>query len=204
MKKTMLLGVLLWTVGVSAQSNYETAMDKAFGDWRQGRAKEAIAGFERIAFVEKDNWIPIYYKVLVSIIEGYKLREPDQIATVVEGNKKVIDQWLDSGEGEWYVLRAMNTTLDLLTDPVNKGLLLSDSINEDYAKALERNSSNPRALYLMAGFNLRAAQFTKVDTSYYCEMLKRAVVLFDKEQTEIPFYPSWGKEQAEKELGHCQ
>lgn len=45
---------------VSAQTQFEKGMGSALKLWSEGKNTEAIAQFERIALVEKTNWLPNY------------------------------------------------------------------------------------------------------------------------------------------------
>ena len=58
-----------------AQSPYEDAMKQALSTWKSGNSTDAMAQFERIANVEKDNWIPLYYK-LVATTSSFQTTDP--------------------------------------------------------------------------------------------------------------------------------
>jgi len=116
----------------------------------------------------------------------------------------LIDQWITVGGDEWYVLKGLNETLELITDPMNKGMTQSPIINKAYEQAVKLNPNNPRAVYSLASFHLNSAKFMKVDIPYYCQMLEKSIVLFDEQKSDVPFYPSWGKDWAVKTQEICK
>jgi len=102
------------------------------------------------------------------------------------------------------VLKGLNETLELITDPMNKGMTQSPIINKAYEQAVKLNPNNPRAVYSLASFHLNSAKFMKVDIPYYCQMLEKSIVLFDEQKSDVPFYPSWGKDWAVKTQEICK
>ncbi|MES2412125.1 MAG: hypothetical protein V4535_11850, partial [Bacteroidota bacterium] len=54
---------------LSAQTQFEQGMGKAMQFWGAGNNTEAVATFERIASVEKTNWLPNYYIAFINTID---------------------------------------------------------------------------------------------------------------------------------------
>ena len=79
----------------------------------------------------------------------------------------------------------------------------SPVIIQAYEEAIKRNADNPRAVYSLASFYLNSAKFMQVDIPYYCQLLKKSIVMFDEQKNDVPFYPSWGKEWAIKAQEAC-
>jgi len=69
MKNLMILMIMTITTLVNAQTAYDKGMQKAFEYWGKGENDKAIATFNRIAQVEKTNWIPYY--LLLRSTSGY-------------------------------------------------------------------------------------------------------------------------------------
>ncbi|MGL4584792.1 MAG: tetratricopeptide repeat protein [Flavobacterium sp.] len=204
MKKLFILVCSVFSVVCFGQSKYELGMQKALQQWQSGQPKEAVAMLDRIAMSDKDNWIPVYYKVFISITGGFNNPKADDIEDIVAANRIVIDQWLDKGGSEWYVLKGMNETLELMTDPMSKGMTQTPIITKAYDKAVELDPTNPRAVFSVASFQIGSAKYMKVDMPYYCKMLEKSIELFDKQKSDVPFYPSWGKDMAVKSLEQCK
>ncbi|WP_267739567.1 tetratricopeptide repeat protein [Myroides injenensis] len=203
MKKLFVLCFIVFGMPCMAQSKYELGMQKAMQEWQSGNSKNAKAVLERVAVLDKDNWIPMYYKVFIDITNGFNNPDNVEIVEIIENNRLIIERWLDIGGDEWYVLKGMNETLELLTDPMNKGMQQTPIITKAFEKAISLNPKNPRALYSLASFYINSAKFMKVDTTYYCEMLHKSIDLFDLQGSDIPFYPSWGKEWAVNTKSKC-
>ncbi|OJR87511.1 hypothetical protein BK387_27980, partial [Escherichia coli] len=174
MKKLLILLFGVFSVMSFGQSKYEAGMQKAIQQWQSGQPKEAVAILDRIAMSDKENWIPVYYKVFISITGGFSNPQADNIEDIVMANRVLIDQWLEKGGSEWYVLKGMNETLELITDPMNKGMVQTPIINKAYDKAIELDPTNPRAVYSVASFQINSAKFMKVDMTYYCKMLEKS------------------------------
>ena len=56
---------------VSAQTQFEQGMAKALQTWKEGKSAEAVAQLERIASVEKTNWLPSYYIALIHTTQAF-------------------------------------------------------------------------------------------------------------------------------------
>lgn len=203
MKKIMLLLLCLYSLMSLAQTKYEIGMQKALQQWQSGESKEAVALLERIAASTPENWIPVYYKVLIQITTGMSNPYAEEVNEKIDQNRLLIEQWLDQGGAEWYVLKGMNETLELMTDPMNKGMVQSSIITQAYEKARKLDPKNPRASYALASFKLNSAAFIKIDKAIYCALLQQALDLFEHQETPLPFYPSWGKDWAIKAKEHC-
>ncbi|MCS4238821.1 tetratricopeptide (TPR) repeat protein [Myroides gitamensis] len=198
MKKVLLLIFSCCSLMSFGQTTYEKGMQKAMQEWQGGNSQGALAILERIADANPEDWIPAYYQVFIAITQGFQNPQDEAVEEKVMNNRFVIERWLAQGGEEWYVLQGMNETLDLMTDPMNKGMKQSGVIIKAYEKALELNPANPRALYSLASFYLNSSKFMKVDTTYCMSLLNKAIVQFDQQKSEVPFYPKWGKEWALK------
>ena len=75
MKKSILIIALLFVGIISAQTKYQTGMQKAFGLWQQGKMTEASQLFERISKAEPTKWLPSYYVATVEIIGSFGLKD---------------------------------------------------------------------------------------------------------------------------------
>ncbi|MBB1138641.1 tetratricopeptide repeat protein [Myroides sp. WP-1] len=200
MKKVLILFFSVWSILSFGQTNYEKGMKKAMNEWHKGNTKEALAVLERISDAKPADWIPVYYQVLINITQGFQNPRSETVASIVEQNRMLIERWLDKKDDEWYVLQGMNETLDLMTDPMNKGMSQSPIIIAAYQKAIKLDSDNPRAVYSLANFYLNSSKFMKIDEEQCIKDLRRSIELFDQQKEQEPFYPSWGREWALKTL----
>ena len=75
MKKIITLIVLVFTINLVAQGQYEKGMTKAFELWGTNKSMEAGQLFERISNAEKDNWLPPYYAATIEIIGSFGIKD---------------------------------------------------------------------------------------------------------------------------------
>lgn len=203
--KTIICTLLtLFSFSVFAQGNYEKAMGEALQAWKDGKVKEASAQFERIAQVEKDNWIPKYYQALTLVTNSFHLQNETEKASALKKVGELIPKDEKDLNSEWLVVRALATTSDMITDPMSKAAILSPSIMADYDTAIKMDPNNPRAIIGLAEFSMQSKKFMGGDTKEECESLQKALPLFDTKKTDPSFYPSWGKERAEALLKECK
>lgn len=187
-----------------AQSPYEDAMKQALSTWKSGNSTDAMAQFERIANVEKDNWIPLYYQALVATTSSFQTTDPKAKQSLIQKALSLLPSDPEKTNSEWLVVRALALTADLASDPMNKAMELSPQVMASYQQALAMDPNNPRALAGLADFQIQSKKFMGGSTEQECKDLKKALSLFENDKKEIPFYPNWGKERAEQALAACK
>jgi len=204
MKKITLL-ILLITSQIlicSAQGRYEKGMSEALQLWGQQKPMEAVALFERIASVEKENWLPRYYIGLIYTTQVLNRKEKKNSDSLLEKAQKQVDiaQSYSPNNSEIYCLQGLINTAWITLDPMNNGQKLSAVTIGNYKKAIALNENNPRALYLLAEFQINMARMFSQDTKSYYEMIKSSLKKFDNFKAPSAFYPNWGRNRAEQLL----
>jgi hypothetical protein len=125
-------------------SKIDSAMDV-------GSMLDIANGFERIAFAEKDKWLPYYYvsfmftlasftDTTVSKKDGY-LDKADTFINIADS--------LEEDESEIYVLKGMIAQARLQFDPMNRWMKYGPIANNNFKKAMKIDTLNPRPEYLM-------------------------------------------------------
>ena len=204
MKTAILILMCLLATKASAQRNYEKNMTEAMTLWRSGQAQQAAAKLESIAQAAKDNWIPAYYQAMVLTTAAFTEQDQELRVKYVEASEAILDDSKQDNNAEWLVLRAMNKTAFMLTDPMTKGKELAPIIIGYYQKALAIAPNNPRARLGIAEFQLNSKKYFNQDISQECEDVRKALSLFDEEKVTIPFAPSWGRDRAVQILKECK
>ncbi|AWH85389.1 hypothetical protein HYN59_09805 [Flavobacterium album] len=191
---------------LTAQSKFETGMQKAFALWGEDKPSEASALFERIAGAEKDNWLPSYYVALINTTEAFKTQDKEKIAAFLAKAQTAQDNAIaiSPDNPELLVMQAMIHTAWIVADPMTNGMKLSGKVNELYAKALIIAPNNPRVVFNKAEFEIGGARYFGKDTKPMCAQIEKAVGLFATFKPETPFHPNWGKERAEQALAECK
>ncbi|RWW92032.1 hypothetical protein [Flavobacterium cerinum] len=205
MIRLITLLMVLVVNAVTAQTQYETGMKKALTLWGENKPTEASALFERIATVEKNNWLPSYYVALVNTTEAFKTKDKDMInalltkAQTAQDNAMVIAP----DNAELLVMQAMINTAWIVYDPMTNGMKLSAKTNELYDKAISIAPKNPRVVFCKAEFEIGAAAYFNMDTKPMCAEIERAIGLFATFKPESAFHPNWGLDRAQNALKQC-
>jgi hypothetical protein len=183
---------------LSAQTQFEQGMTKAFGLWKEGKNADASAMFERIAAAEKISWLPNYYVGLVNTLSVFTEKDKTKIDLLLTKAQDALDIELikDQSNSELYVLQALIYTGYVVADPMTNGMKYSGKVMEAYAKAKALNPNNPRAVFGEADYQLGGAKWTGVDTKPLCVQVDKAIELFGTFKPETPFSPKWGLERA--------
>lgn len=202
MKKLFLYAAILFSLGISAQSQYEKGMEKAFSFWKEGKITEASNLFERIANADKKNWIPAYYVAYVNIISSFGIKEEAALQAKLDKAKLHLDKAdeLSSNNPEIMIMQALRNTAFIAFDGQKYGMSLSMKNSEIFAKAIELAPNNPRVILQKAEWDMGSARFFGKPIEPYCKDIKRALELAEKEEKKENFEPSWGKSRAEQIL----
>lgn len=204
-KVILILALTLCALGYS-QGNYEQGMQKAFELWENGNNNEAAAQFERIASVEKDNWLPNYYVAMVNTTSAFGVKDAKKKEQLLTKAQETLDKAVDiePNSAELLVMQAMIHTAWIAADPMTNGQKLSGTVMQLYGKASALAPENPRVVLSKAQFEMGSAQFFGTDTTPICKEIEKSLQLFDTFKPETDFHPRWGKEQAQEALKSCK
>lgn len=189
----------------SAQTQFEKGMGNALNLWKEGKNTEAVAQFERIASVEKTNWLPNYYIATINTFEAFKEKDKTKIKTLLEAAQKAQDEIniLAPDNAEVLVMQAMIHTAWIVYDPMTNGQRLYQDVLFLYEKAEKIAPENPRVVFNKAEFEKGGAAYFGGDTAPMCEKIKASIDLFAKFKPETQFHPTWGLERAKEEAANC-
>lgn len=190
--------VLMVTVALTgfAQTPYQKGMQKAFSSWEAGNPAEASNIFERIAGVEKDNWIPAYYVAFVNTIESYQVMEPEKRTAMLNKAQDYLNQAkaISKDNVELMVVEAQWYMSWVAFDGEKYGMQYASKVAAIYEKAIKLDPTNPRAAFGKIEWDMGAARFFGQSVDPFCEDLQKAILLYDNFKAEEEFYPSHGKE----------
>ncbi|SHI63671.1 hypothetical protein [Flavobacterium terrae] len=205
MLRIITLSVLLISSAIFGQSKYEQGMGQALGMWKEGKSTEATALFERIASVEKTNWLPNYYVAMVNTVDAFKPENKEKVSVLLEKAQKATDEaFLQSPNNpELMVMQAMIYTAWIVEDPMTNGMKYSGKTMEQYYKALAIAPNNPRVVFCKAEFELGGAKWSGADTKPICAQVEKSIELFANFKPETTFHPNWGLDRAKQTLESC-
>lgn len=201
---TLLVTLVAGTL--TAQTQYETGMQKAFALWSDNKPAEASALFERIASVEKDNWLPSYYAAFVNTTQAFQVKDKETIGALLSKAQTNLDNAMiiSQDNAEILVMQAMIHTAWIVADPMTNGMKLSIKVNELYDKAMRIAPKNPRVVFCKAEFEIGGAAYFNMDTKPMCAEIERAIGLFATFKPESVFHPKWGLDRAQEKLKECK
>lgn len=191
---------------VSAQGQFEQGMAKALQTWKEGKPSEAVAQLERIASVEKTNWLPNYYIALINTTQAFGEQDKTKMLSLIESAQKAQDVCNDLAmdNPEVLVMQAMIHTAFIVYDPMTNGQRLSGDVMYILNKAYKIAPENPRVVFQKALFEIGMAQYFGQDTKPMCAQIEKSIELFATFKPETAFHPSWGLDRAQAELKKCK
>lgn len=207
MKKIIAVLVLTISFNIQAQTPYEKGMQSAFDLWEKEKLVEASNLFERIASVEKDNWLPPFYAGYTLVLSSFGLKDEATLKLKLDKAKSLLEraESLSPKNPDIMIAQALHNTAYINFDGQKYGMTMSSKNASIYNEALEIAPNNPRVILAKAEWDMGSARFFKKSTEPYCKDVERALDLFkSKEEPEVKFYPSWGEERAEQILEQCR
>jgi tetratricopeptide (TPR) repeat protein len=206
MKKSILIIALLFAGILSAQSKYQTGMQKAFAHWEKGEMTEASQLFERISKAEPTKWMPAYYAATVEILGSFGLKDETVLNAKLTKAQEFLDVAKSNSENnpEIIIAQALLNTGYIAFDGQKYGMTLSGKNAQLYGKALAIAPNNPRVILGYAEWNMGAAQFFGKSTKPYCDEIKRAIKLAKDEKDNGEFYPKFMESRALQVLKRCE
>ena len=205
--KTIITAIVLFVCSLlTAQTQYEQGMAKAMQLWGAGNNTEAIATFERIASVEKTNYLPNYYIAFINTIATFGTKDKEKAAALITKAQDALDNatLISPNNPEIMVVQAMLYTAILVQDPMTNGQKYSALAIEQYNKALIIDPKNPRAVFSKAEFEIGGAKYWGTDTKPMCDAIAKSIELFANFKPESQFHPNWGADRAQKALENCK
>ena len=204
MKNLIIILVLSVAELVSAQTNYDKGMQKAFQLWGS-EPIEASNLFERIASAEPDNWVPLYYAAQINILQSFGLQDEEKLTAQLNKAQDLLNDatTLSKDNPEIIVLQALLHTAWVAYDGATYGMTLSGKVSALYAQAEQIAPDNPRVILNKAEWGMGSARYFGQDTQPFCKDVERSLELFANFKPESPYHPIWGNERAEQILETC-
>ena len=155
--------------------------------------------FERIANAEKDKWLPYYYTSLMYAITCFA-------DTVAEKKDEYLDRAdyfiniadsLEPDESEIYVMKGMIAQGRLQIDPMNRWMKYGPISNNNFQKAIELDTLNPRPEYLMGVSLYYTPEQFGGGSNAAKPILEKSLEKYNKFVPDNNLMPNWGRETVE-------
>lgn len=197
---SVILSLLFLTVAI-ADDKYEKEIKKNLEKIDECKTPNDFIklanNFERIAAAEKDKWLPYYYSsfvyVLASFADSVNSRKDIYLDKAVRFNN--IADSLAPKNSEIYTLKGMIAQARMQIDPMNRWQKYGADATNNFTKAMEIDTLNPRPEYLIGvGVFYTPKQFGGGPTTAK-PILEKSLAKFEKFIPENEIMPKWGKEQ---------
>lgn len=198
--------VVLLSLSIHSQSNYEKGMEKAFSFWQEGDLTSAEQLFERIANAEPTEWLPNYYVAQINSLKSWEEKDANILKAQLDKAQSYLDiaKSISKDNPEIMVMQAHIFTNWVVFDGAFYGMKYGATVSELYEKAYRLAPENPRVVFSKADWGFGSARYFGQDTTPYCKEIEKSLDLFANFKPESKFAPTWGKERAEQVLTECK
>lgn len=208
MKRTIALLLIVFSLGIQAQTKYEEGMKKAFELWDQNKLDEASNLFERIATAEQKQWLPDYYVAQMHVLKCWNTwdkRDESVLKINLDKAQEFINNIKTKSPDEPYakVMQAQLYTVWVAHDGMKYGMKYSGSVAQLYDQALAAEPDNPIFILNKAEWEMGAARFFGKPIDEQCKSIDRAIQLFATFKPATQFHPSFGLEHAKEVAKQC-
>ena len=213
MKKLLLSTIILFiTVAVFAQNEKFTAamkknlaaMDTSF---KNPANLLAVANtFERVASVEKNQWLPYYYAALCQVNYGFLEQDKSKVDGYADKATLLISKAdsLSPNNSEISCVKSMIASCHMMVDPMQRWQEYGQESSSNMDAAMQQDPYNPRP-YFLKGQGLK---YTPEQFGGGCTTAKPQLqIALDKYATFKPaseISPNWGKERVEMLIKECK
>lgn len=213
MKKLLLSTIILFiTVAVFAQNEKFTAamkknlaaMDTSF---KNPANLLAVANtFERVASVEKNQWLPYYYAALCQVNYGFLEQDKSKVDGYADKATLLISKAdsLSPNNSEISCVKSMIASCHMMVDPMQRWQEYGQESSSNMDAAMQQDPNNPRP-YFLKGQGLK---YTPEQFGGGCTTAKPQLqIALDKYAAFKPaseISPNWGKERVEMLIKECK
>ncbi len=181
-------------------------IDSALSKNEASRLNDIAATFERIGDAEKTQWLPYYYAAYCHVTVAFIKNEVANNDVVADKVDQLIAkaEAIEQKNSELSLLKAMNTSLRMLVNPMQRWMQYGQKIQEFSQDAMTQDPSNPRP-YWFSGVSLKN---TPEQFGGGCgtakPLLEKALELYAAFKPVSELHPSWGQQVCEKEAAGCK
>lgn len=161
---------------------------------------------ERIAGVERKEWLASYYAAFAHTLQGFYTKEnqmKDDLydKAMLEANRA---DSLSPNNSEIYTLKGMIYQMQLQVSPMTRGQKLGPQATVMFDKAIELDPNNPRPYYLKGQGLFYTPPIFGGGKDKALPVLQQAVDKYSAFKPSIPVMPDWGANRARQLLEECK
>ncbi len=211
MKKLILLSCLVLSVVLTkAQSNFEKGMSKGMEMLKSSKTMEEFVSaanhFERIANVEKNEWVPKYWNAYTYLFAGMNAKKDDEQDAMYDKAMSILESIENTkvDKSEYLTLKGYIALMKISVSPMSRAPLGTSAAVAYLTEAQKINPKNPRPLYVLGQNTFYTPAFFGGGKDAAKPLLQNAVNLYAEETASTEFMPRWGKGRAEYLLKECK
>jgi hypothetical protein len=211
MKKLILAICLVLSFGItSAQSNYEKGMAKGMEMLKASKTAEEFVSvanhFERIANVEKNEWLPLYWNAYAYLFAGMNAKKDSEQDGYYDKALSVLESINNANmdRSEYLTLKGYIKLMKISVSPMTRAPLGTGDAMGNLTEAQKVNPKNPRPVYVMGQNTFYTPEFFGGGKEAAKPLLTNAVNLYAAETASTDYMPRWGKGRAEYLLKECK
>lgn len=205
------LALLLGIMQAGAQdTKYMSAMqkNKAMIDTAKETStlQTAANNLERIAAVEKKEWLPDYYLAYCYTFIGFRETNNDRKDEILNKAMKHVDRAdsISPENSEIYALRGLVQQMMLQVNPMVRGGIYGPKSSANFEKAMALDPDNPRPYYLQGQNLLYTPPMWGGGKDKALPILEKAVEKYSRFKPSGPLMPTWGEQRAKLLLEECR
>jgi hypothetical protein len=203
MKNLLLSMLMILALTGFANDKYEKNMTKnielLYSASNIEELQTVANAFQRIATIEKEEWLPNYYCSLAYLWMATSSEDMTQRDKWLDQSQVILDRAtsLESDNSE-IVVQGFILMIKVTVDSATRGATFAPRSFAEFSKSVQLNPENPRALFFKGQMEFGTAQFFKSDTAPGCATMTKSLELFDNFTPESAIYPNWGADFAKK------
>lgn len=210
-KLVLFLFAFALVASASAQNKkYIAAMEKnvAMLDTvkSMGGLQQVANSFERIANVEKKEWLPSYYMAYCNVLLAAYESKGDVVDAYCDKAEAYINtaDSLSPNNSEVYAIRAFINSMRIKVNPMARGAKYGMESAMNTEKAKELDPANPRPYFLEAQGKLYTPPAFGGGKDKALPLFEETVKKYAAFKPASSIHPKWGEEQAKKMLEECK
>jgi hypothetical protein len=209
MKKILMAFALFATLGLNAQSKYESAMQNGLSKMKESKTPDEMSAvasfFERVGDAEKNQWLPYYYAARNYTIAAFMNPASDKDKVAEKVNELITKaEAIENNNAEIFCLKQQVAVMQLVVDPMSRWQSYGAIAAEAIAKAKVIDPNNPRPYLLEGQYLMNVPEAVGGGKAVAKKLFEKSVELFENFKPASALHPSWGKEQAAQLLAACQ
>lgn len=205
MKKLLLSLMLMISVSATfaTQPGYEDNMKgllKKIGNAKTLEAMQVCTNsLIRIADVEKEEWLPLYYTAMTYILQSSMVKEGAEIDAKLDKADEYLKKAMDMvSNDELLCLSSWSKSSRIAVNPMTRGQKYGMESAMVLQRALNLNDKNPRAHYLKGMSNYFTPEEFGGGKRQALSEFQIASELYQSVKPSSEIMPSWGAEENEK------